>query len=101
MNKKLLVLTLLTLFSFRLFAQLNPTLDVQHYRFSIQLNDSNNIIKAEAQITISFLQDVNEIKLDLVQKQSDGQGMTVTSVKQNESNINFVQDPQHVIINAA
>src|SRR5215208_5054986 len=99
MNKKLFVLTLLAIFSFRLFAQLNPALDVQHYLFSIQLNDSNNIIKAEAQITIKFLQDVNEVKLDLVEKRTDGKGMIVLNAKQIESNINFVQDPQHVVLN--
>ena len=101
MKKKLFVVTLLTLLSVQLFAQLNPALDVQHYRFAIQLNDSNNIIRAEAQITIKFLQDVKEVKLDLVQRRADGKGMVVMSVKQNEGDINFVQDSQHVVINAA
>src|SRR5215217_8108288 len=100
MNNKIFVLTLITLLSFRLFAQLNPALDVQHYRFSIQLNDSNNIIKAEAQIAIKFLQDVKEVKLDLAQRRADGKGMVVINVKQNESDINFGQDAQHVVINA-
>jgi len=101
MKKELFVVTLLTLLSIRLPAQLNPALDVQHYRFSIQLNDSNNIIRAEAQITIRFLQDVKEVKLDLVQRRPDGKGMVVISVKQNEGDANFAQDSQHVVINAA
>src|SRR6476661_627563 len=98
MNKRSFILALLTLLSVPLFAQLNPALDVQHYRFAIQLNDSNNIIKAEAQITIKFLEDVNEVKLDLVQRKANGKGMTVINVKQDESDINFLQDSQHVII---
>ena len=98
MNKRSFILALLTLLSVPLFAQLNPALDVQHYRFAIQLNDSNNIIKAEAQITIKFLEDVNEVKLDLVQRKANGKGMTVINVKQDKSDINFLQDSQHVII---
>src|SRR6266487_1953584 len=101
MNKNLFILTLLTFFSVQTFAQLNPALDVQHYRFAIQLNDSNNIIKAEAQITIKFLQDVNEVKLDLVQKKTSGKGMIVMNVKQNENGVNFLQDSEHIVINAA
>jgi len=99
MNKKLFAFVVSTLISVQTFCQTNPTLDVQHYRFAIDLNDSNNIIKGEAQITIKFWQDINEIKLDLVQKRQDGKGMTVTNVKQNESDISFLQDSQHVIIN--
>src|SRR5215216_1585275 len=101
MNKKLFILTILILFSLQIFAQLNPALDVQHYRFAIQLNDSNNIIKAEAQITVKFLQNVNEVKLDLVQKRQNGKGMLVKNVKQNENAVNFLQDSQHVVINTA
>src|SRR3954454_20272866 len=83
------------------FAQLNSALDVQHYAFSIQLNDSNNIIKGEATITIKFTQNVNEVMLDLVNKRSDGKGMTVTQVIKNGNEINFSQDLQHLIIKDA
>lgn len=83
------------------FAQLNPALDVQHYRFAIQLNDSNNIIKGEATITIKFKQDVHEVMLDLVDKRADGKGMNVTSVTKSGSKIKFAQDAQHLIINDA
>jgi aminopeptidase N len=83
------------------FAQLNPALDVQHYKLSFQLNDSNNIIKGEGAITIKFKQSVGEVILDLVNKRSDGKGMTVTSVTKNGSAINFSQDAQHLNINDA
>ena len=68
MNKKFFALLLILNISFATFAQLNPAVDVQHYRFDIDLNDSNNIIKGEAQITVKFLNDVNEVAFDLVQK---------------------------------
>src|SRR4051812_49234763 len=83
------------------FAQLNSALDVQHYTFSIQLNDSNNTIKGEATITIKFRQNVNEVSLALVNKRSDGKGMTVTQVMKKGSAINFLQDSQHLVIKDA
>src|SRR4051794_23851631 len=100
MSQKFFLFNLLVFSSFKIFAQLNPALDVQHYCFAIQLNDSNNIIKAEAQIGIKFLQDVNDVKLDLVQKRPDGKGMSLVNVKQNGRDVSFVQDSQHVVINA-
>src|SRR4051794_4741514 len=100
MNKNLFMLASLTLFFTKLPAQLNPALDVQHYSFAIQLNDSNNIINAEAQITIKLLQDVNEVKLGLVQKRQDGKGMIVTKVKQDGNDAGFLQQAQNLVINA-
>jgi len=83
-----------------LFAQM-PTngLDVKHYSFNIALNDSNNIIKGEAEITTGFTKDESEVIFDLVNKNNDGKGMTVTSVTKNGVSLNFSQDSQHLIIN--
>ncbi|HEY5462781.1 MAG TPA: M1 family metallopeptidase [Hanamia sp.] len=83
-----------------LFAQM-PTngLDVKHYSFTIALNDSNNIIKGEAEITTGFTKDESEVIFDLVNKNNDGKGMTVTSVTKNGVTLNFSQDSQHLIIN--
>jgi len=101
MNKNLFVFWILLFISTSIFAQLNPALDVQHYKFSLQLNDSNNIIKGEATISIRSKQNINEVILDLVNKRSDGKGMTVTRVTRNGSAINFSQDSQQLIINDA
>src|SRR6478736_134934 len=99
MLKKIVTLILPILFFIATFAQLNPALDVQHYALAIELNDSNNIIKADATITIKFTQNVNEVKLDLVKKQHEGKGMSVTQVTKNRMPINFSQDAEHLIIN--
>ncbi len=56
-------------------------LDVQHYRFELQLNDDDNNIKGEANITVQFLKPVEKVSFDLVNKQHTGKGMTVTAVK--------------------
>ena len=72
--------------------------DVQHYRFELQLNDSDNNIKGEADITVQFIKPVDKVSFDLVQKQLTGKGMTVTAVKKNDQPVSFTQDAQHVII---
>lgn len=74
-------------------------LDVQHYQFTLQLNDSNNLIKGEAVITTKFTKAVDKVVFDLVQKKADGKGMTVTAVIKNDQPISFTQDAQHLTIN--
>lgn len=89
-------------FSLVLFAQL-PTngIDVQHYSFSIILNDSNNLIAGKAAITTKFTKQVQNVVMDLVNENEDRKGMTVTSVTANETGLHFSQDSQHLIIQDA
>jgi aminopeptidase N len=97
--KKILT-SLITIFIVStLFAQM-PTngLDVKHYTFNIILNDSNNSINGKADITIGFLKHEKEVTLDLVNKNEEGKGMTVTSVTKNGKAIKFKQDAGHLII---
>lgn len=75
------------------------SLDVKHYALHISLNDSTNIIKGKAAITTAFNKNENQIVLDLVNKNADGKGMSVLSVKKNDKNLEFSQDAQHLIIN--
>jgi aminopeptidase N len=99
MIAKSLLIFITSLFATYVFAQI-PTngLDVKHYDFSITLNDSNNIIKGNAQITTAFIKDENQIVFDLVNRNKDGKGMTVTSVTKNGIALNFSQDSQHLFI---
>ena len=88
--------------SFSLAAQIPANgLDVQHYRFEVELNDNNNSIKGQAAVTVKFTKPVQKVFLDLVQKQMDGKGMTVTAVQKNNQPVSFTQDAQHLIINDA
>lgn len=98
MSKKFLIPVFLIVLSISAFAQLNPALDVQHYRFAIRLNDSNNIITCDATIVIKFKQNANEVTIDLVCKRSDGKGMLVTTVMKDGNPVNFLQDAQRLII---
>jgi len=96
---KIFFSTLLFVSAAKLSAQI-PTngLDVKHYSYSIFLNDSNNIIKGNALITTGFTKNEKQVIFDLVDKNKDGKGMTVTSVTRNGIALNFLQDSQHVMI---
>ena len=75
-----------------LYAQ-NKLIDVQHYRFEISLNDSNNIIRGKANYR---LQDRSKppdmVFFDLVAPvDSNGKGMKVSRVSENNKGLKFTQ----------
>lgn len=78
-----------------------PDLDVQHYNFSIRLNDENDTIKGQAIVKIKFLKDVNAFKLNLVKTNSKGKGMLVSAITEDGKNLSFSQDSDVVDINAS
>ncbi|WP_295793437.1 M1 family aminopeptidase [Mucilaginibacter sp.] len=98
-----------------------PTFDVQHYRFAIQINDSNDTLKGQAKIRIKFLKNISAFQLDLVKQQAAGdtasnsgsthvrnnktvstagKGMLVSSVTEDGKNIAFTQEAEKLNINA-
>src|SRR6185437_4239665 len=83
----------------RLVAQpYNPSIDVQHYDFLLNLNDSDNIIRGVATVNLEFTKNVDQFALDLTKKTDDGKGMTVSSVSENGNRVPFVQDSQKLFI---
>jgi hypothetical protein len=78
----------------------NPVIDVQHYDFYLDLNDSNNIIHGVAAITLEFKQPAAEFTFDLTKKTEDGKGMTVGGVSLEDGKIKFpfTQTAQKLII---
>lgn len=84
--------TLLFLFTIAptlLFAQKHQerldAIDVLHYKFYINVSDTSDRIDAIAEIKIRFKKRVHHFSLDLINKQSNGKGMTVTKVLENHS----------------
>ncbi|WP_456376136.1 M1 family metallopeptidase [Lutibacter sp.] len=66
------------------------TLDVQHYKLSIIVNDTTNSVDATMQVKLKFKKIVSEFKLDLVKKDSiSGKGMLVDSIYQNNIKVAF------------
>ena len=97
--KKIIFTTIFLFKGLLLLAQI-PTngLDVKHYTFYINLNDSNNNIRGTALITTGFTKKVDRVYLDLVNKNKSGKGMRVTSVLKNGIDLADKQDSQHLII---
>jgi len=93
------------LFSLTGFAQATDArrglLDIEHYRFSITLNDENDTIKGEAIITVKFLQPGTGFDLDLVKTNAAGKGMTVTAIRENDNKTHFSQGEETVHIDAS
>ena len=83
----------------RLLAQTyNPVIDVQHYDFHLDLDDSNNIIHGTAAITLEFRKNAAEFTLDLANKTANGRGMTVLGVKENNTRIPFTHENDHLTL---
>jgi aminopeptidase N len=81
-----------------MYAQ-NKAIDVQHYRFEISLNDSNNVIHGNAGIDFIAKQSAPMVYFDLVGiNDSTGKGMKITSVSEGGTILKFKQEPDQVNI---
>lgn len=81
-----------------IFAQ-NKAIDVQHYRFSISLNDSNKMIYGKAEINFIAKQPANMVYFDLEgNRDSSKPGMKVLSVSEKNDDLKFSQNDDHVNI---
>ena len=67
----------------------DPAVDVQHYKFKIEVNDTSNKISGQAELTIKFTQVTTQFYLDLVGETGSEQGMRVLSVKSNKGEMTF------------
>ena len=76
----------------------DPVIDVQHYTFSLRLNDADNSITGKTTIKVQFVKDAGSFTLDLVRKNAAGKGMTVGSVKEDSRSLRFTQDSQTLLI---
>lgn len=60
--------------------KVNPLIDIIHYEFNINVNDTNNIISGSARITLKFIGPVTSFDLDLKNTDPSGKGMTIKTV---------------------
>jgi len=67
----------------------NNNIDVKHYRFQLELNDTTNIIEGYAEVTILFKSKLSTCTLDLAGKSRSQAGMSVLSVQWNETNLEY------------
>lgn len=73
-------------------------IDVNHYTFELHLNDSTNRISGETTVEFTALKPLKEITLDLVALKEDNKGMSVHSIKSENSTLSFLQDKEQLII---
>ena len=69
------------LLSFVLLPGFSQNIDVEHYRFQIQLSDESNKINGSATVAVTFLQSTKEFSLNLIQQNANGKGMKVNEIK--------------------
>jgi aminopeptidase N len=83
---------LLSLFFFGNLKAQNAAVDVTHYVFKISVNDSNNVIKGDAEITFKMRQASDSVWFDLTgPNDSTGKGMMVTKISYDNHDIRFTQ----------
>ncbi|MBN9384672.1 MAG: M1 family metallopeptidase [Chitinophagaceae bacterium] len=70
----------------------NPCVDVQHYDFSLKVNDTSDRIIGEALVTVRFKNPSNSFHLDL------SGAMHVSSVKENNKPVKFTQTKDLLVI---
>ena len=88
----LLLLGFSAIVSAQSYTQRFNTLDIQHYKLSIEVNDTTNIINATAVVSIKFKKIVNDFELDLIAIDSiTKMGMKVDTVYQNKILTDFSQ----------
>lgn len=75
----------------------NPSIDVQHYEFHIQVSDNNDSLTGKAVITARFTKKSTNVSFDLISLNDTGRGMMVTSVL--EKNKQLVFSHQNNMVN--
>ena len=75
-------------------------IDVQHYKYEIELSDASNAIVGKANITVKFLKASSTLELDLASGKDDA-GMHVFQVKEGSNLLTFRQANDKLIITLA
>jgi len=90
--------TLFILFLFiQIFVKAQSSIDVQHYKFEIELSDTSDTIKGKATVTIKFTGPIVKFSLDLTSA-NKGKGMIAYLVKENDQPITSAHGHDSLII---
>jgi aminopeptidase N len=71
------------------YYKVNPFIDIIHYEFNVNVNDTNNIIVGSSIITLKFNDITRSFELDLKNINSAGKGMEVKSASYSGGNIKW------------
>src|SRR5688572_9862813 len=92
---KQFLLLLLTLSVTGAYAQ---QIDVQHYRFEIELEDRSDAISGKARITVKFLEPSARLELDLVSLEEE-KGMTAYLVQEDGQRLTHTHRGDKLLVN--
>ncbi len=67
----------------------NEEIDIQHYKFVLQLNDTTNVIDGTAEISILLKKLTSSFALDLIEKTNQRNGMSVSAVWLEQKPLNY------------
>lgn len=67
----------------------NKSIDITHYHFYLDVNDSTDVIYGEASVTVLFKKRISFFELDLASKNNLGKGMEAIEVTLNGVNLNY------------
>ena len=77
----------------------NPNIDILNYSFELHLNDSNNIIYGEANISLNIKPSEKNVRLDLISQNNSGNGMAVEKILFNGNEISYSHVNDEININ--
>jgi aminopeptidase N len=89
--------TVLFFIGFIFFLSGQAQIDVQHYKYEIELSDQSDVINGKAWITLKFLEPSSEVVLDLISVKED-KGMQAFSVKDNGQPLRFLHKNNKIMI---
>src|SRR5882672_2453287 len=91
------------LFSFSVWATdpypKNNSIDISHYHFYLEVNDSTDIIYGEASVSVTFKRRISFFELDLVNKNNSDKGMETTEVMLNGIKLHYTHLKDRLKIN--
>ncbi len=76
-------------------------IDVQHYRFELELSNSSDVISGKATVKVKFLQPASQLRLDLTapdDQESGSTGMRVFLVEENKQMLRQTQSGETLTI---
>jgi aminopeptidase N len=76
----------------------NPSIDILHYKYHIELYDSTNVIRGHAQVTVRYKQSSPSFDLNLANKNAEGRGMEVFEITLSGKPVQFVHRGDRISI---
>src|SRR6478736_8526717 len=68
----------------------NNSIDISHYHFYLEVNDSTDVIYGEASVSVTFKKRILSFELDLTNKNNVGKGMEATEVTLDGVKLNYI-----------